>query len=400
MNPGSSRWLLLLLLAGWVTFAAADRIIEAEGSAAVRHGDLGRARIEARDNALQEAALQVRADVYGSFAVDGGRIHQSTQIRTRAGVRVLDVLDERLREGVLTLRIRALVEDGTGGCAEPAAAYRKKIATVFFPVIPPKQVQVNDYHGYERGIPAELARRLAATGDFLTRDASDVGLYADPLRAPVIMETTADGRPAVTRLAHERGVQFVVSGVVHDLGVERESGVLGTLWRTSPPVVARRLEIEFFVHDALSGELLARHRFARRAEEGDLLPRYPQAFGTRGFFADGFGAVFDRVLDEETAAIRSLLSCRPAMMRVIEQRDGKLYLDAGADTRIRPGDQLTLYRPDIAAPMFGAAGALSQFCRAKATVQVVEVFPGYSIAEVMTGDSSLSFAPGEYLRAW
>jgi len=394
-------WLLVVLVCwgldpGW----AAGPIMEVEGTAVIRGGDLGRARLEARQNALREAALQGNIRVGGVSVSDLGRIVvDSVQVRSTALVRSAEVLGEQRQGDLLTLYMRVALGEAGDPCDFPAAAYRKRVATVYFPIVQPGQIGINDYFGYEKGIPAELARRLAATGTFLSRDESNLSLYQDAAQAPTMTRVIPDGRPAIVRLAEQLDVQFVVSGVIRDLGVQWETGLLAPLFDARATPRERRLEIEFFIHDTLTGELLARHKYFRSIRGSDLVPAAPVRFGTQAFTHNPFGQAFEQVLDAEVGAIGRLLQCRSFIMKVLDQRNGRLYLDAGAASRVRVGDLVTLYDSDRPGQVFGAAGQMEQFGWPKTSVRVVQVFPAYSVAEPEHPDSGRALIPGEYLWA-
>jgi len=380
---------------------AAGAIMEIEGSAVIQGGDLGRARIEARQNALREAALQGNVRVGGVSVSDFGRIvTDSVQVRSTALVRSTEVLGEHREGDLLTVHLRVALGEAGDPCEFPAAAYRKKIATVYVPIAQPGQIGINDYFDYEKGVPSELARRLAATGAFLSRDAGDFSLYQYTAQAPTITRVMPDGRPAIVRLAEQLDAQFVVSGVIRDLGVQWETGLFASLLDSPATPRARHLDIEFFIHDTLSGALLARHPYSRTIRGNELVPAAPVRFGTPEFTQNPFGQAFGQILDAEVEAIKRLLQCRPFVMKVLDQKNSRLYLDAGADSKVQVGDVVTLYDADQPGQVFGATGQMEQFGWPKAGVRVIQVFPAYSVAEPEHPEDGAVLMPGQYLMAW
>jgi hypothetical protein len=389
----------LLLVCPYLAWAG--NVVEVEGAAVVRDGELGRARVEARQNALRQAAMQKNASVQSQFATDAeGNIVDSLQVRSNAQVRSSEILGEQVDGDLLTVQMRAELGKAEGRCGFSAAAYRKKIAAVYFPITSPGQVLVNDYYGYERGIPTQLLKLLAVTGSFLTRDATDVSLYTDPIQAPTVTGTMANSEPALSRLGHERGIQFVISGVVRDLSYSLYSDWFSSMLGSPPKPYQRNIGIDFYIHDVLSGELLASHHYVRYARGEGVVPAKPVPFGSAQFYNNDFGRQFKSILEEEMMEIFRLLRCRPFVMKVLKQIDGKLYLDAGANTLIQEGDVVTVYRPDVRGSVFGTEGKLTQYGWPTTTLRVIAVFPGYSIAETETKTGIINIADGEYLRAW
>lgn len=392
---------LLCLLASSGKADTVNHSILVEGSALIVNGDIGKARLEAQQNALRQAAMQDNAHIQ-SFSVsdaDGMRIDRLS-VRSQLAVQALEPLSEQINGELLTLQMRATLADDVERCEFPAAAYRKKIAAVYFPIEHPQQVWVNDYFGFERGIVGELLRALAATDNFLTRDASEFSLYGDLAQAPAVIGSSANGQPLVTHILTAKGAQFVISGVFRNLGFSLDERTFSGLWGAPTEPRDRHLEIEFFIHDALSGQLLARHRHALIAEGFDVTPKQPTPFGTHAFYSSKYGHLFRQVIDRETQAIAQLLSCRPFVAQVLDVREGKIYLDAGADTGIQAGDILTAYTPDIAGPIFGSDGALAQFGWPKTTLRVIRGFPGYSVAETESTKERNTFSKGQFLNVW
>ncbi len=391
--------LLGALLSSVCPLSSAAERLTVEGSAVIEHGDIGKARLAAQQNALQQAAMQRNARVE-SFTATGaeGIVIDQVNVRSSLNVRALEPLDERVEGELLTVQMSA--ELAAGPCGFPAAAFRKKIAAVYFPIEHPQQIWVRDYYGYERGIANELLRQLAATGLFLTRDASELSLYLDLAQAPAVIGSNANGQPLTTQLLYDKGVQFVVSGVLRDLSFSLPKTLFSRILGELPEPRDRHLEIEFFIHDTLSGELLGRHRHALTAEGSDVVPLHPTPFGSRAFYASKYGRLFQQVLNLETQAITQLLQCRPFVTQVLKTDDGNLYLDAGADTLIRVGDILTAYAPDIRGPIFGADGQVSQFGWPKTTLRIIKVFPGYAVSEPESQSERMTLTKGQFLNVW
>ncbi|CAK0781875.1 hypothetical protein CCP4SC76_8030002 [Gammaproteobacteria bacterium] len=408
------QWLLgILILTGVLSSLPAGAVpfmVEASGSASTLFGLGGKA--EARQEAFQKALVAARREAARKI---GGLLPYQTMSADPSGapfsIQAAEVIGETLDGHTLTVRIRAAVEMETEGCNNPTARYRKKLTAVAMPLLNPRQVVVGDVHGYDRGIPSELLRKLATTGRFLTRDESVQRLYPDPKEAPNLTALGVNQQAALVSLGERTQAQYVLSGVVQDIGyseaVLRQPGydgldsmgsikILDRFLNLGSKPRARRIEVEFFVHDAHTGRLITRHRYAKEAT-GEVVFNESIPFGSRRFYESDFGKAFDQIFDLETAALTRDLQCLPFVMRVLQIKDKALSLDAGTDTGIRVGDQLTAYRNEEAARPFGTDGTTLAFGKTPTPLQVTKVFSNYAVAE---SETAISLDYGELLQVW
>lgn len=393
------RWLLAGLLGAWGICAWAE-FIEAEGSAYVFRNNVGEARMEAYQNALRQAAMSVNATVTASDGMAGNQPYSSIQVRSGAKVTKAEIVSETVDGNMITVRVRAQLGHAGAGCGFPSSNYRKKIAAVYFPLLDERQVMVNDFYDYQHGVPAELLQKLSDSDAFLSYDKTDLQLFADPMRAPAITGTSNNGEPLSSHFTAEYGIQYVVAGVVRDLRHEPrpEDGLLsrfGFEWRPK----WRNIEIEFFLFDAYTSELMGRHRYAEHVE-GDVTPEWPVRFGTREFFTTPVGEAFNKILHQEVAAIQRLVSCKPFTVRLLEVKGDQITIDAGSDTKMQEGDELTVYQSEMAGPVFGAAGKVQQTAKPQSTLTVRAVFPGYTIADLKVGAGRKALQAGDFLKVW
>ncbi len=418
----------ILLIASIIWFCSAPAFaatIETRGSAVISNGDIGSARLVAYQNALRQASMMQNAKVSSTYATQVGssNIVDSIQVRSSSHVSNANIIDEHISNGIITLLVSVTIEDNPGGCDQDNNnSFRKKVAAVYFPLLDTAQVGTNDYYGFQRGIPTELLQRLSASGNFLVRDASNQSLHQDPLNATSIASNGNMIRPIVNTLQDNLGVQYVISGVIRDLGhalppgfrLTRNFNLSHTEW--SPLGISfkpswraienelglkwqpnlRNIEVEFFIHDAYTGELLARHRHAK-AVKGYVKPDQPIRFGTYAFYNDPYGQAFSEVLDREADAIKQLLACREFSVKILGEDEKHLYIDMGRDTLIKKGDTITLYKSGRQGPVFGVDGGSYQFSEPSVTANVIRVYAGYSAIQLKEKQSPIIFQAGEYV---
>lgn len=404
--------LFLLLVSSLIlALPVAAKSVIAQGQAVITDGDIHQARARAYQEALRQAAMTTGVQVHADTRVDSsGYMTDSLQVRTSQQVESAQIIREVVAGDMLTLTIEAQIISENDACNFPAANYRKKIAATSFILLHPEHLGINDYYGFESGVPTYLLNQLYHSGNFLTRQIIYTVLYDDPLQAPTINTVTLTNESLLADLAREKKIQYLIAGVIRDLSFDLEADRYQKLPRYLPSLSSflgqqrragkRNLLIDIYLYDTLSGELLSRHSYSRSVEDYYAIPEQSKAFGTQQFFQTAYGKLFKQVLDREVASIQHTLSCRPFSMRVIDQKDGKLYLDAGTPERVKAGDILTIYRPDIPGELFNVKGEMDQFGHPKTTLRIEKVFPAYSIGIPDSGHYSQYDIDNGYLLAW
>jgi hypothetical protein len=208
----------------------------------------------------------------------------------------------------------------TAVSAEDAAPsdrkHRKTVAFTRFQVA--NSLQVEDIADIWDGYPLELLRRLEARGNVVASH-STVSPFPDPRN---LNPDSPASRELVRRIAEQYGSQFVISGIILDAAVSdeslrpyagwqgRETGrrfELGLPWNSvvagiRPVATERRLEVEIFLHDGLTGALIKRYRNHEEIS-GRVAVGRNKPFASSAFFDTDFGRAAERLLDTHAEQI-------------------------------------------------------------------------------------------------
>src|SRR5690606_11820916 len=119
---------------------------------------------------------------------------------------------------------------------------------------------IGQLQNIDRALPAVLAETLNQRRHVLALQATHLGLYQEVVNAP----SRYNDRHLITYAvdtAKALGDQFVVSGVVRDLGVRSPEHFQSTFWNNSLRRLGLRytervFAVEVFVHDAFSGYVI------------------------------------------------------------------------------------------------------------------------------------------------
>ena len=263
-----------------------------------------------------------------------------------------------------------------------AAVIKKKVALTQFDVA--NTLHVDDIDNIYDGLPLALGGRLESSGAFLT---TYVG-------RPIPAESGDAQRAAITQIAGESGAQFLVSGMVVNAGTKQEKGYLGTSIGGS---AKRYVEVDISVYDGSNGARLLVRRLNEQAQ-GDVRVGNDKPFGSSIFFETELGQAIGRLLDLAVQDIRASLVNVPFSAHIIRIEAGKVFIDAGSDSLLKPGDQLVVYAKE-APVLVGLKGTvLGAMDRAADTVTLTQVQPQFSIGELSGGATEPGVGVGSIVR--
>jgi len=363
--------LVVLLCLAFAATAQATTWVEATGSAVISHGAVGAAREMATKDAMRQAMLQSGALV-DMFAASSANVLtiESSSVAAAGTVEKVQILDEWVDNEVLHVRIRALVPADKIRAASPAARYRKKVVALQFDV--DHRLHIQDLPNIELEWPRELLRRLESSGHYL-------GTAATQYMASTTRPGLRFDDPSVyTLMADKAGAQIVLSGVIRDMGVTES-------WLRN----SRKIEVELFVHDGVSGARLARHKFSENVAASSYFPDGTELFSSADFMRTEYGSALDRILTRQVEMVEADLRQLPFTARVLKIDGKKIYFNAGTTSLVEMGDELMTYKLG-SNPVLDRNNKVLGFQETPvATLSVVQIQPQFAIGELEIEDSKL-----------
>lgn len=265
---------------------------------------------------------------------------------------------------------------------EDAPAVKKKIALAQFDVA--NTQHVDDISNIYDGLPLSLSSRLEASGEFLTA-------YTG---RSIPVEAGEAQRNTIVQVAEETGAQLLISGMVVNSGLSQPREYSET---QSGRVRKRHIEVEFSVYDGLTGDRLLLRRIDEQAR-GDVMVGNDKPFGSSIFFETELGQAINRLLDRAVADIRAALKKVPFTAHIVRVEEAKVFLDAGSDSLLKPGDKLVAYARG-ADPVVGLKGSvLGVTDRATDTVTLTRVQPRFSIGELTESAENRGIKANDIVR--
>jgi len=395
---------LVLLSQSCATVQPRVNAITVEGQAAINKSAPLLAKKQALQDALRQASMQSSVNIHSQTLVSQNNVSLDTvSMRTAADVGNAKIIKEWTTDNIY--HVVAMVElSADNSCT---AHHRKRILATAFPLV--KQEQVSGYETQDlySGIPRELNNLLIESGDFIGTNATNINLYPRPDLAPELQDHTAYRPSKVMQIAASNGVQLVLSGTIRDLEVESTdymsgAGPLAFARSLAREVVARRgIGIDVYVHDGLTGALLFQQRYVDDVI-GDVWIPATYTVGSERFNTTSTGAKIAKIIDQASNDIRRTLNCYPFTTRIIEIKDDKVFIDAGAQEKLNIGDQLVVYSTGNTDDLHldGGLSFIGKDKQPTGVLTILNVTPRYSIGRLEAPARDLGIKVGDWVKSW
>lgn len=367
-----------------------------QGSASA---DLPLARQMAYRDALLQAAMQRQVSISAASFNQSGHSSETALLGTAVTIGRGEIVEERreMQDGneYLQLTVRVIDPDpvgrGTGLAACDAVPPLRKILVTGFALRHPEQVSGQELGGYSQRIPVELARSLSRSRRVLAEAAANGFIYTRAEAAPQLLPAASDGLFEAMALSRRHRSPYVLAGVVEEFGVQAAANWLEP--------ATREVVISAYLHDGMSGAVLAHRSFGRQISGEVRLPR-KLVFGSEAFYNTDLGRGLGELFAEIGQWAAGTVACMPIAARVVKIEAQRVYIDLGAESRISQGDTLSVFRVARSGKVLSLGGELLGIERsAAATLHIRDVYPLFAIgrfegsmpADIQVGDELFAF---------
>lgn len=326
-------------------------VIEAEGQAIIIKGDLKSAREAAIKDASQQASMHAAVYISSNQVVRDGILEiDNMQISTLGRVSNIEILDEKIINNILHIRIKADVLIDTGCENGVTNSYIKSIAVAAFPMVDMNQARIGNLHDAPVAFATELTQRINSKDKLTGYNASRVNLYPDPSLAAT--STLSDG--ALTSMLgniNRMEVNYVISGVIRDMSMvdprtHAEDNYFIDLYNRMDYLSKKHLRsfsVDIFVHDGFTGQLLMQENYMT-AGLWNLDPTIKTGFTGAGFYKQDYGQKVSELQQKIAKDLAEKLQCEPFTARINRVEDSNVWISAGSAQGLKRGDKLTIYR--------------------------------------------------------
>ncbi|WP_432697623.1 flagellar assembly protein T N-terminal domain-containing protein [Marinobacterium sp. YM272] len=365
--------------------------VEAEGRALVINGDIRSAREQAIADARQAASLQAAAYISTTQEIRDGVLEvDDMKIQTFGSVSEVEVLDERIENKMLIVRINAEVTEDAF-CPSPRALnYRKRVALTLFPLSDPAQASSGTLGEIQSRLPSLLASQLQQSRAIEPLDFSGNNLVQNTATAPTHQLPEGSLSNALNASDQLNG-QFIVSGVIRDMSMRMPAGPgepnILNHWYNEADYKSQRhlrnLAVELFVYDGLSGQLLERKLFTTRGR-WTRPTEERTGFGSALFWQQDYGRQVKSLIESAGTWLDEQLRCEPLATRISRSSGDQVWIEAGSAQGLKTGDNLSILRRMTFYD--DQMRAYSELNETRINLKLEQVQPGFSRGRIV-GDS-------------
>lgn len=398
------RFIIGFVLSCLISLSCFAVELTAIGSAAVGD-DLEVARDSAIKDALRQASLQMGGSIHSSqMLVDGLVTSDRMSLKSNGSFRHVRILEEKITQGLLEVRIRAEFLEGGRHCeVNQGNGYRKAVAVAGFALQNPKDAVLGGLQNIEQRLPGVLANTINGRHRLHAMDSGHVLLFTSVDRAPSSQNNLQRLTNSV-ELSKELGAQFVVSGVIRDLSMINPKADVQRIWDTPLEALGlsrekreRNFVLDVYVHDGISGALMFQNTYATMGiwPYGDF---ERTGFATPEFWKSDFGGQMKGLITQVVGDLNENLGCQPYMAKIIDTNADYIRVDTGGSVGMRPGDELTVFRTSTFYNL--DMQGMTQLHDTKVKATITQVQPRFAIARLNKTPSRYAIQREDVVVAW
>ncbi|TPE50881.1 hypothetical protein FJM67_09990 [Maribrevibacterium harenarium] len=393
---------LTLTFALLLALPAVGDTIEARGQAVIYNGDVADARYRATQQAIKQAVLQASSRVRANERLNNGEVDSSVVVQSGGATKNANIIAESIDGDFLSLTIsvdvspEAMCDNGTTNL------YRKFVGVTGFALQTPQQASLGNLHDITRLLPKSLVDEINRQGYLRALSATNITMYPDLINAPT--STNYDGSLTdVARIGEELGVQYVVSGVIRDIGElypkhpDQKTPLNSLLSWANKEDHQRNFVVDIYVYDGFSGALIFEDR-VQEVGEWDISEREKIGFGSGRFWTTHYGRVVAQALWASALDTSDKLRCQPFVANIFRTEGNKIHISAGSLAGIKQGDQFQVFRryeifDQMQTPQ-------TQLNNANINVTITQVQPNFAIGELSVDARVLNVQQQDVVIAW
>ena len=285
-----------------------------------------------------------------------------------------------------------------------ANGYKRSLAVSNFYLERPQSANMGALHNVSQALPKEILQRLQGQEQLRALDATNFQLYNDVSSIPTSVNDQGRLTLAVDT-ATRIGSQYVVTGVIRSLDLlnpelASERGVLEGLYervRYKGERFARKLVVDLFIHDGFSGELVTSRSYAT---EGNWTENRTEkvGFANPRFWQTDYGQQVDVLIEQMVSDLNVTVGCQPFMARITRTDNKQIYIDAGSDAGLLPGDTLSVYRLNTFYDQ--TQRAYTELVPVDLTLSLERVQPNFARGSLVTLPEMVNIQQGDLVIAW
>jgi hypothetical protein len=395
----SFKHLLILAIALSLPLTVFSKTVDAIGEAVIYNDDVTDARYRATQQAIKQAVLESGSRVNVKDELYNGELESSLEIRSSGHVQKARIISEEQNGDFLRVVARVDVTPDSQCSTGPTNYYKKTVGITGFELQTPQQARLGELSNISRELPKGLADEINKQGYLRALTATNIAIYPDLLNAP--SSTNYDGSLTnVTRISEQLGVQYIVSGVIRDIGevyLRRPNDKDEKDALDEGIDKERNFVVDIYIYDGFSGALLFEHRYSEIGN-WDISDHARIGFGSAKFWTVHYGKVVQQALKESALDTSEQLRCQPFIANIFRTEGNRIHISAGSLAGIKQGDKFNVYRRYEVFNQLQSAQ--TQLNNANISVTIKQVQPNFSVGELVVDSHILNVQQQDVVIAW
>ena len=373
--------------------------VDVTGEAIIYNDDIPDARYRATQQAIKQAVLESGSRVSVKDQLNNGELESNLEIRSSSYVQKAKIISEEQNGDFLTVIARIDVTPDSQCSSGPTSYYKKTVGITGFELQVPQQATLGELSNIARELPRSLADEINNQGYLKALIATNIAIYPDVINAP--SSTNFDGSLTnVTRISEQLGVQYIVSGVIRDIGeiyLRRPNDNHSKDLEDEGIDKERKFVVDIYIYDGFSGALLFEHRY-NEIGNWDISDHARVGFGSAKFWSIHYGRVVQQALKESALDTSEQLRCQPFIANIFRTEGNRIHISAGSIAGIKKGDKFNVYRRYEVFNQLQSAQ--TQLNNANISVTIKQVQPNFSVGELVVDSHILNVQQQDVVIAW
>lgn len=326
---------LLFILLLTTSTEALSTWYQGQASRAIDPKNFDKIRTETIKKAISNAAIQGHSLIHAEDIVLDGLLQSSkTILRSKGQIRRVEILDEFINEGILTVIVRADVEP-LHSCEK--SVYAKNLLNTQFTILNPIQASVGALFDIGVQTTKRFEQQLNAQENVRVNSTINQAVFTHKSSG---MMNEAELDTLGNHLALKHGSQFILFGFIRDISLfeQVKDEIL-----YDDIQLRRNFTIQVYLYDAIRNSLIM-----QKSYHGEGNWSYPinHIVDTNNseFWRNDFGRSILHTINSAVTDINDLLGCQQSYAHIVDNYDGKLVINIGQDQGVEVGDEFDLVK--------------------------------------------------------
>lgn len=297
--------------------------------------DFEEIRTETIKKAIADAAMQGQSFIQAEDIMLDGLLQSSkTVLRSDGRIRRVEIIDEFVHEGALTVIVRADVEP-MFTCEK--GVYAKSLLNTQFTILNPIQASVGAIFDIGSQTTKRFEQQLNAQPNVQVNSTISQAVFSHQ-SSGIMNEAELD--TLGNHLALKHGSQFILFGFIRDISLF-EQVKDETLY--DDVQLRRNFTIQVYLYDAIRNSMIMQQSY-----HGEGNWNYPTNHivdtNNSEFWRNDFGRAVLHTISSAVTDINDVLACQQSYAHIVDNYDGKIVINIGQVQGVKIGDEFDLVK--------------------------------------------------------